>query len=374
VKSIRSSACALILLSFSAGCGIESSLVDGRCKDGLELSGGKCVAPGGITSVTPTDPPSEMFGNLPPSETTESVPSALGPVIAPSELFPTTVDEPPQLITEPPIAPPELLPTELVCSAPLVACRGACIAVVSDGANCGACGKICPSNICIDGECVGATPGDVVLIGHDYASAFAGSAQAKVLVNAMTIPTTDPIRILSFEDGAPVDTVDNTRYLAASGIYGRKVQFTRAPSASALESDTLGRSYDIVLIHEASAVDPVVTGESWAGSLGRFTEKGGVVVALDRGTSPIPLLLSSSGLLQVSGHTALPIGTHLTVASASDVVGAQVLSPYAAFGAPVSFQGLPAQSADLTWVVRATNGVGTSGDAVVVHRIVRGAP
>jgi hypothetical protein len=48
-----------------------------------------------------------------------------------------------------------------------------------------------------------------------------------------------------------------------------------------------------------------------------------------------------------------------------------VLSPYAAFGNPVTFQGLAAQTNDLSWVVRAKDSNGTFGDAVVVHRIVR---
>jgi hypothetical protein len=214
-------------------------------------------------------------------------------------------------------------------------------------------------------------PGDVVLIGHDFTNAWNGSAQAKVLVNALSIPTTDPIRILSYEDGAPADAVAAAKSLAAAGIHGRAIDVTVAPSASALESSELSKHYDIVILHDASAGDAVAVGTSWATSLGTFTMKGGVVVALDRGTSPMPALLSSAGLLAVASHTQLADGAHLIVTDAADVVGAQVLSPYAVLGLPVSFQGIAAPSPDLGWVVRAKGPGLTLGDPVVVHRIVR---
>ena len=99
---------------------------------------------------------------------------------------------------------------------------------------------------------------------------------------------------------------------------------------------------------------------------------GGVVVALDNGLSPMPELLSSSGLLAVTSHTLMADGTHLAVTDAADVVGAQVLSPYAGFGPSITFQGMAEPSVDFDWVVRTTVD-GTLGDPVVLHRIVRDA-
>ena len=369
--SLPHSAVALVGLALAAGCGLENSIVGGRCRDGMVLSGDTCVAiPPNVTLITPTDPPMGSFGKSAAGNSPPTPPiSPVGLPERPITELPVTPINP---IAPPELIPPEvILPSELVCAAPLVACRGACISVTSDGRNCGACGKICPSNICVDGECLGAMPGDVVLIGHDYGNALSYSAQAKVLANAIAIPTTDPIRVLSYEDGASPEAVAEAKEVARTSVYGRTIQFTKAGAASDLESTTLGRSYDVVILHDASAGDPVATGTSWAASLGGFTMKGGVVVALDNGNSPMPALLSSANLLTVGGHTKLASGTHLLVSAAADVVGAQILSPYAAFGAPVSFQGLPAPSVDLSWVVRAKNGDGTAGDAVVVHRIVR---
>jgi hypothetical protein len=377
VKSIQSAASlALFALSFLAGCGSESSVVGGYCKAGMELRGGSCAPTDpGVILITPTDPtpPQGATG----SSTVSSAPLTAMPTRPPPPSFvvdplsnPYEID--PEAIPPQHIEPPTP-PQPLVCSSPLVACHDACITVDSDANNCGACGKICASNICIAGECQGATPGDVVLIGHDYTNAWSGSAQAKVLVNALSIPTTDPIRVLSYENGASAGAVDQAKALAAAGILGRQVQFTVAESASAVGSDTLAKSYDIVLIHDASNGDAATIGASWASALGTFTMKGGVVVALDNGLSPMPQLLTSSGLLSVGSHTILPDGTHLAVTGAADVVGAQVLSPYAGFGAPISFQGISAPRADFDWVVR-TNAGGLFGDPVVVHRIVRDEP
>ena len=381
MKSIHSSVTfALVALAVTSGCGLENSVVGGRCRDGMELSDGRCVPTDPeIAIVTPGDPlpPIVPFGNRPSTPPPLVAPPVDRPRFDPRLPFvePVSPELPPEYVPIDPVTPPDPPVTPpLVCAAPLVACRGVCIPVESDAQSCGACGKICPSNICINGECQGATPGDVVLIGHDFSAATAGSAPAKVLVNALTIPTTDPIRVLSYEDGALPEAVAEAKAIAFGAIKGRTIQFTRAADANAVASGTLGRSYDIVVVHDASAGNAATIGASWNGSLGTFTRKGGVVVALDRGTSPMPALLSSSGLLAVGAHTTLPLSTHLLVTNAADVVGAQVLSPYAAFGAPVSFQGLPAQNTDLNWVVRAKNLDNTVGDAVVVHRIVRDIP
>jgi hypothetical protein len=371
VRSLQSSATiALFALSLLAGCGSEASLVGGRCRDGMELHGNTCAAPPGSVSVTPNDPTlaTGASGTSSPIKTSATPARPAPPTFVPDPVQkdPDAV-HPPQL--DPPVPPPP--PVELVCDAPLAACHGVCIPVASDGHDCGACGKICPSNICINGECQGATPGDVVLIGHDYRNALAGSAQTKVLVNALSIPTTDPIRVLSYEDGAAAQAVTMAKLLASGGIHGREIQFTVARSATDLASSTLARSYDVVLVHDASAGDPVTTGASWADSLGTFTRKGGVVIALDNGLSPMPELLSSSALLAITSHTSMADGTHLAVTSAGDVVGAQVLSPYAGYGPSITFQGMAAPSIDFAWVVRATDSGGTLGDPVVLHRIVR---
>ena len=138
-----------------------------------------------------------------------------------------------------------------------------------------------------------------------------------------------------------------------------------------MTSTTLSKNYDIVIINDASAVDPATTGPTWAAPLNTFAMKGGVVVAIDTGDSAMPALLTDAGLLTMGGHTVLPDMSHLLVTAAADVVGAGVLSPYAAFGSPVSFQGAAPSGTDMSWVVQMAQSDGTPGDPVVIHRTVR---
>ena len=361
----RLSAYAFLGLALVAGCGIENALVGGHCAAGKVLENDLCV---------------DLTGNSPPEvPTTDSTPASpdSGAVTDASVATDSSKKDSALPFTET-VQPP--LPVEvdsgadadvdMMCTPPLVLCRGKCISVDGDPMNCGACGKQCPSNICVMGECQGATPGDVVLIGHDYTNALSGSAQTKVLVNTMSIPTTDPIRVLSFETGADPAAVAQLKYLATTGI-SRKIKYTVAPSASWLASTTLTKNYDIVIINDASAVNPATVGPTWAAPLNTFAMKGGVVLAIDTGASPMPALLTNAGLLTMSGHTVLPDMSHLLVTSAADVIGAGVLSPYAAFGTPVSFQGMTPEGNDMSWVVQVQQSDGTAGDPVVVHRTVR---
>lgn len=336
----------------ATGCGIDNALVGGRCAEGFIASGDACV-------------PAESE-EAPPATDTNAPP-------------PSTASAPEDDGTREPRDDGRDLtivgtiggrgPTELTCSGGEVACRGACIPVDSDGQNCGACGKICPSNICVAGVCQGATPGDVVVIGHDFEHAWVGSAQARVLVNAVSIPSTDPIRVLSFEGDAAPSAVANAKALIGEGVHGRGVRIVATSDPSALESTALARSYDVVLVHDGAGSAPSALGSSWADALSTFTKKGGVVVALDGARSDMPALLSSAELLSIGGHTLLPEGTHLSVTAPADVVGNQVLSPYAAFGSSISFQGTT-PDASTTFVVRRESASG-DGDPVVIHRVVQ---
>ena len=361
-------------LAAIAGCGVDNALVGGRCADGYVLAGTSCIEappPDGVRVIDPGNAPDGGAHDGASAASSDAATDGASDedVVVARETDGSVVDTPLDAgVAEAPdaaILPPPPPPPPLVCDASLVACHGACIDASGDGQNCGACGKICPSNICIAGVCQGATPGDVVLVGHDFTNAWTGSAQAKVLVDAVSIPTTDPIRVLSYEDGAPAAAVAQARALVTAGIT-RQVAFTTA-SADDLASPSLATAYDVVLVHDGSGSDPATLGASWSAALGTFTQKGGVVIALDGAASRMPELVTATGLLHVDAHAALPDGTHLVVAAPNDVVGTQVLSPYAAFGRAIAFSGVPA-AADTTVVVRE--------DApdlvpVVIHRVVR---
>jgi hypothetical protein len=246
--------------------------------------------------------------------------------------------------------------------------------VSSDPANCGACGKVCPSNLCTAGVCEGATPGDIVVIGHDYRDAFTTSSQAKVLTNAVFIPTSDPLRILSYEHHAEPQAVTNVKTIIQSGAAGRTLAFTVSNSAADLASATLAQAYDVVLIYDQGSGDAATLqaeGTSWQPHLATFTKAGGIVVALDgnAGQGHMPTLITSAGLLDIAGHTSISAGSRVTIVAPADRVATLVVTPYGAFNRSVSFQSNEPSGGNVTWVAQRDLNPGL-GDPVVIHKVV----
>jgi hypothetical protein len=261
------------------------------------------------------------------------------------------------------------------CAAPFAECNGRCVDFhVNDARNCGACGKTCPSNICVAGKCQGATPGDLIVIGHDYKEGFAGSSQAKVLTNAVFLPTTNPLRILSFESFADAVNVSNVKNLIQNAPVGRTVKFDVAANSGALVSPTLSDAYDVVLLHDqqgASAATLAGIGATWAVSLEAFGRAGGIIVALDGagGQGGMPALLTAANLLNVSGHQALASGELVSIVAPTDRISTFVVSPYSAFDRSVTFQVNEANGPNLVFVAdHLVNGIPTA--PVVIHKVI----
>jgi hypothetical protein len=360
MRSAQQTLSIMIAAAILGACGSENSLVGRRCQEGFTPSGEACTAPASAAEDFASAGDDDAMGS--PATADDDGVGARFPgrddawagVVPGVEPSPATEPDPP-------------LP--IVCDEPLVACHGECIAVDSDAYNCGACGKYCPTNMCTAGECQGSFPGDVVVIGHDFASASVTSSQSRVLTNAVSIATTDPIRVLSYGIGASAGSVSSTEHILHHGIRGRNVAIRTAADATELASNALSGSYDIVLVHDAAGDAPDALGASWADALGRFTHKGGVVIALDGGASDMPALLSGAGLLDLGSHAILPEDASLYVSAPNDVVGVQVLSPYVASGASVAFLDV-APLPDLTAVVRQRI-EGEDGPAVVLHKVMR---
>ncbi|AKV04108.1 Tryptophan synthase alpha chain [Labilithrix luteola] len=260
------------------------------------------------------------------------------------------------------------------CTPPLVECENACVDTQTDPLNCGVCGKFCPSNLCANGVCQGATPGDVVVLGHDYSSGAAGSSQAKVLTNAVFIPPSNPLRVLSYEQFADAAAVARVKSLVQSAAFGRTVVFTPSTTSADLASPTLAQSYDVVLVYDQQGGAPAnltTIGASWVTSLSDFAKAGGVIVALDgaAGQGGMPQLLTSAGLLAVGGHQTIPAGTPVAVVAPADRIGAVVASPYGVYNRSVSLQAVEPEGPNVIYVAKQLVN-GTPANPVVVHKIV----
>lgn len=260
------------------------------------------------------------------------------------------------------------------CTPPLVQCANACVDIQNDPQNCGLCGKFCPSNICVGGVCQGSTPGDVVVLGHDYSAGIAGSSQAKVLTNAVFIPRSDPLRVLSYEQFADAASVARVKSLVQAAAFGRNVVFTASTTSSDLASTTLAQTYDVVLVYDQQGGAPAnlqTIGASWATSLSDFAKAGGVIVVLDgaAGQGGMPQLIKSAGLLDVAGHQAIAAGTPVAIVAPADRIGAVVASPYGVYNRSVTFQSNEAEGTNLVYVAKQLVN-GTPENPVVVHKIV----
>ncbi len=258
----------------------------------------------------------------------------------------------------------------------LTDCMGMCVDEQNDPMNCGMCGRVCASNLCVGGMCQGVTAGNVVVIGHDYFVAQTTSAQARVLSNSVLLPSSNPLRILSFEHYANATAVTKAKAAIAAGAaaQGRTLSVTVSNNDNDIPNMLTIQNDDVLLVYDQANAAPGTLGPlgaSWAPTLSTFLGAGGVVVVLDgaEGQSStggeMPLFETSAGLLNVSAHTRIPPGTPVDVVAPGDAVAVGVLSPYGVTKDSVHYTAEPPSSV-VTYVVVEP----VSGEPVVVHKVV----
>ena len=235
-----------------------------------------------------------------------------------------------------------------LCMLPLVDCGGVCVDTTSDPDNCGHCGVVCPSQICVNSVCQGSTAGGIVYIGHDYLTSVPGTAQARVLSNAAFIPQTNPLQVMSYEHYAVANAVAQReghpqRRRDAGGArpdhhqhFGRRRHSEQAGARRATRCSSCRTS------RRPPRGALAALGTSWATTLATFTKAGGIVVVLDGGTGvgldggtgvgagQMPAFSTATLLLKVTAQAPIATGTPLDDVAPGDVVGVGVVSPYGA--------------------------------------------
>ena len=229
---------------------------------------------------------------------------------------------------------------EVVCAAPLSQCGLACVDLTSDPLNCGRCGHVCATGLCSASMCVGAVPGHVVAIGHDYT--HSEPAMNRVIANAILLGVPGNVRVGWWRGTATAAAASGEVNAAHAGLHGLGRTWTDTTLTGDLTDQELAGIDTLVI--EAQTGDgnaAQATGANWTSVLDNFLANGHVVVVLEGASGVSYRLASGAGLYDVSAPTDVS-GQTVAVASASDAVATGVPSPYLGKTSTVSFAGAPA--------------------------------
>jgi hypothetical protein len=250
----------------------------------------------------------------------------------------------------------------------------------SDPSNCGTCNNVCASQICQNSQCLGATSGGIVFIGHDFETTATGTTQAHVLSNAVFIPQTNPLRVLIYERYADAIALTRIAAILQANTLGRTYLPTVTISDADIPNTLSLQKYDVLLVPDqrnapAGALGMLgpVSGGNWAAPLGSFAQSGGVVVVLDGGTgvAEMPAFVTGTGLLTVTAQVSLATGTNGTLLdklALGDVVTTGLFLPYAAGANSVSVSA-EANGGNVFYVIVTASDAGTGGAPVVIHKV-----
>jgi hypothetical protein len=254
-----------------------------------------------------------------------------------------------------------------VCAPDLVDCGQGCIDLDTTALHCGACNHACPTQLCVDGACVGGNTGHTVVIAMSYQQS--SQPTRRLFGNAVFLPTAQHVRMLDYRLHAAATSVAAVEQIIddEAWLRGRSYQLDVAPSASAIAAELDVLHHDVLLIHDQANMPPgqvnsfvKASGEAIAS----FFESGGTVVAL--ATSPVmAALLTESNMLDTLGFVTVT-GDVLIKHAPTDALSVGVAAPLLAMPSTSVIVTGETESATLSFVLSDDT---PAANPVVVHRV-----
>jgi hypothetical protein len=255
------------------------------------------------------------------------------------------------------------------CMGSQVVCEpDGCVDTMTDYRHCGACDNYCPSELCVDGSCVGTEAGHIVLIGMNYVES--NEPSRRLLGNSVLLPPDLEVSVLEYREHVNVAQADKVMSIAEDIAFkrGRSLKRSQATGVPGMLQALAQDDVDVVLLHDqpsapAGALAPL--GLAMAMALDNFAAGGGVVVILasNEGVNQMPSFVAAAGLLNILG--AVPVSGALTTVDLNDAIAFGVASSFLARPTTVSFLSTEIAGGQVSFVVADTS---ITTRPVVIHR------
>ena len=252
----------------------------------------------------------------------------------------------------------------LVCASIETVCGQQCTNTASDPDNCGGCNAPCASGLCSNSQCEDWGTGRVIVIGHDYLKNR--TAMNRILGNAVFLWPINPVRLLTYKVAANPSAITGADGAIAQVALaqGRQVQRTDLVDGDVA---TQFAAADVFLIYgQEQASDATLNqlGQDWASAMTAFVNRGGTVIVLDgvySGNAGTVQIISQAGLFDIQQKASVTNAV-CTVVARGDALASGLLKNYLCEPNSVSFKTSEPPSGF-------TSVVESGGVSVVVHKL-----
>jgi hypothetical protein len=229
----------------------------------------------------------------------------------------------------------------LVCAPIEKVCSRQCVNTGSNPDNCGGCDFSCGSGLCSNSQCEATNTGRIIVIGHDYLVNKNRTAMNQLLANAVLLWPINPVHLLAYKGAANQAAFDGANAAITQGALasGRVVQRIEAAAA---DVPTQLAAADVFLIYgQEQAIDATLAqlGQDWASAVSTFVNRGGTVIVLDGfypGNTGTVQIVFQTGLFNIWRNVSVTNST-CTVVARGDALASGLLTNYRCEQNSVSF-------------------------------------